>query len=293
MRVDRALSAMRRPPPRVERAALVLAAGVMIVTVVWLLHDGRLDPSAVVPLPLVLAALVGVPVTLATNAAEFWVSAWFVDRRVSAVFALRTTILATAANLLPLPGGPLVRVHALHRQGVAVTSASAATAAVGLSWLGLAGLVAAAGASHAGAAAWLITIFAAGGGVAVGLGLLLVSQVAVPGRRLSGAAALLLTEAVSLFAAAGRLWLVLLALGVEPSLPAVMVLAAAGVLATAVGIVPAGLGVREGLSALLATVVALPAATGFAVSLLDRLIGLVVAIPLALLLSRRVRDEVT
>ena len=292
MGAGRALTLIRRPPPRLERAALILAAVAMLISVVWLLRDGRLDPSAVAPVPLAIAALVGVPLTLATNAAEFWVSAWFIDRRVSAVFALRTTILATAANLLPLPGGPLVRVHALHRRGVAVAIASAATAAVGLSWLGLAGLVAAAGAFRAGAASWVTVVSAAGGGVALGAGLLLVVQVAVPGRRLLGSAALLVTEALSLFAAAGRLWLVLLALGVDPSVPAVMVLAAAGVLATAVGIVPAGLGVREGLSALLATFVALPAATGFAVSLLDRLVGLFVAIPLSLLLSRSVASEV-
>jgi hypothetical protein len=38
---------------------------------------------------------------------------------------------------------------------------------------------------------------------------------------------------------------------------------------------------------LLAVAVALPAATGFAVSLLDRVVGLVVAAPVALLLSWR------
>ena len=285
-RTDRVIAAMRHPSPRVERAALLLAGLVMLASLIWILASGRIDLTDLRWLPLAVAAVIGVPAALATNAAEFWASAWTVRAPVSHRSALRTTILATAANMLPIPGGPAVRVHALQRAGVALGLGTQVTLAIGLSWVGVGGLVAGFGASLAGVAAPLVAL-AGGTGVAVlvGAGTLLV-RVAAPGRAGRALGLFLVIETTSVLVAAARLYLILIALGTEAGPAAALVLAVAGILATVVGLVPAGLGVREGLSAFLATVVAVPAATGFAVSLVDRVIGLMVAGPVAFAVAR-------
>jgi hypothetical protein len=65
-----------------------------------------------------------------------------------------------------------------------------------------------------------------------------------------------------------RLWLVLLALGVEVSVRQGLALGAAAPLAAAAGVFPSGLGLAEALTAVIAPIVALPAAAGFAATAL-------------------------
>ncbi len=60
-----------------------------------------------------------------------------------------------------------------------------------------------------------------------------------------------------------------------------------GVLGSVVSIIPAGLGIREGVSALLAPTVGLSASSGFIATSINRLLGLTVLSPLAFLLSYR------
>jgi uncharacterized membrane protein YbhN (UPF0104 family) len=279
---------LRRPSARAERVALVLAATGMAVGLVSLLLTGKLELEGLRWGPVAAVAVIGVPLTVATNALEFWVTTWAVRRPVAAAAALRTTVLATAANVLPLPGGPLVRTHALQATGVRLTTAAVVTGAAGLLWVGLASVVAAWAGALAGAPDSLVWI---SGGVGLALCVaasIVVARAACRGRGWLTVVLLGFTEMLSVLTSAGRLYLVFLALGFSPDVPVVFVLAMAGVLATAVGVVPAGLGVREALSALLAVTVDVSAAVGFAVSLLDRVIGLAILVPLAAALAKRV-----
>ncbi|MCC5947075.1 MAG: flippase-like domain-containing protein [Nitriliruptoraceae bacterium] len=287
MAAGRLFSSIRRPPPVVERAALVVASIGMLIAAWLTIRSGRIDPDQLRWGPLVIAAVIGVPAAVAMNAMEFWCSAWATGTRLGWRRALRTTILATAANLLPLPGGPLVRIHALQRVGTGLGRAGQVTAGIGVIWVGVAALVAGGGAAAAGATAGLVVGALLAAASLLGAGVLMLVRASADGRRLRSVVGVLTIEAVSVLVSAARLWLVLLALGEPGTLPMVLVLAVAGVLATAVGIVPAGLGVREGLSALLAEAVGLPAALGFLASLVDRVLGLVVVAPVGLWLASR------
>jgi uncharacterized membrane protein YbhN (UPF0104 family) len=285
-RLARRLVEARRPSPRTERLLLTVASIAMVVGAVFALREGAFSIRDLRWAPLLLAALVGVPLTAMTNAGEYWLSARAAGLTLRPLEALRTTVLATAANLLPLPGGPLVRIQALRTGGIGGRVSTQVTAAAGASWVAVAGLAAALGGAITGAprgAVIPLTVLGVLAGIA-GVLLLRTSVAADRDWRLV-AGQLVVVELGSVLISAARLYLLLLAIGAPATGSGALVLALAGVLATAVGIVPAGLGVREGLSALLAVAVALPAATGFAVSVLDRVVGLVVAAPLALVLT--------
>lgn len=67
----------------------------------------------------------------------------------------------------------------------------------------------------------------------------------------------------------------------------VLTMAAVYAVTAVVGILPGGIGVREGLVAYLGTAGGLAAAAGFAASALDRLLGLAAHMPVALFLASR------
>jgi hypothetical protein len=244
-------------------AAAVLFAGGALAS--WLgldLQLGELQPG-----PLVAIALAGVPPTLALNSLETWLSARALGKRYAWRSALLITVYASAANMLPLPGGAMVRIAGLRAAGAGWSRGGAVTLAIALVWLGAAfGLGAAATAGPVPLLAGGFTL-AGAAGLGVGLGWL---------RTLSGGWATgLRVLAVKLAAIAvtlGRIWLALAALGVAAGLAQVSVFAVADVLGSAVSIVPAGLGVREAVSAGLAPAVALAPAAAFLAAALNRLI---------------------
>ena len=258
----------------------------MAIAAVFALGDGEIAWSEVRWWPLVLAATVAVPLTLMTNAAEFALSARFVGQRIGPVSAMRTTLLATAANLLPLPGGAIVRVRALALVGVQMGNATLATLLMAAGWVGVAAALATIGMRLAGASGVVVSVGAGLAVVSLGAGVMMVARLSRDRRVSYGWFVLVLAvELLSVTVAAARILLVMVALGFEASVGVALTLALAGVLANVVGVVPAGLGVREALSAGLAVLVALPASVGFLVSLLDRIVGLVVAAPAAFVVA--------
>jgi uncharacterized membrane protein YbhN (UPF0104 family) len=83
----------------------------------------------------------------------------------------------------------------------------------------------------------------------------------------------MLLEGVAILITAGRLALAFSALGEVVSIGSSVVLALSGVVASAVGIFPAGLGLREWLAAVLAPIVNVEPASAFLASALDRIVG--------------------
>jgi uncharacterized membrane protein YbhN (UPF0104 family) len=76
--------------------------------------------------------------------------------------------------------------------------------------------------------------------------------------------------------AGGRLLLTLWGLGYSASVTQGVALSLAGSLGSAVGFLPAGLGVRELLAAGIGPIVGLPAAVSLVATAVDRVLGLVV-----------------
>jgi uncharacterized membrane protein YbhN (UPF0104 family) len=266
-------------------AALLLFVGGSILGVVSLPrveHEPRWELLAIV-------GLVGVPLTLVLNAAEYQVTAAILGYRVPFVPALRIGVLATAANMLPIPGAVLVRARAIRKLGasygkIALSAGIVATCFIGTVCLLAGGVLVASGQLGVGwplaGAGLLLLVFA--------LATLVAERGPRQGVRLLFAAGARATGAILVKAV--RLYLVLVALGYEAGVTQALTLTLAAVVVTALGFFPGGLGAAEVLSAALSPLVGLSAAVGFVASAVDRLIsmfGLAVITGSVLLFDRR------
>jgi uncharacterized membrane protein YbhN (UPF0104 family) len=263
----------RRPGPGQRRlglaAALVLFVGGTVLGVLSLPHveqEPRWELLAVV-------GLFGLPLTLAVNAAEYQVTAAILGYRVPFATALRVGALATAANLLPIPGAVLVRAHAIRRLGAPYGKIVLSTGAVGICFVGTTCLMAGGVLVASGELTF--------GGILVGAGLLLLALalamlVRERGSR-TGVRLLLATAARAtgaIVVKAGRLYLILVAFGYEAGVTQALTLTLAAIIALALGFFPGGLGAAEALGAALSPLVGLSAAVGFVASAVDRLISI-------------------
>lgn len=285
----------RTPTSRRARGVLLVIAGVVTVGAAVLAVD-RLDLTLdrLRPGWLVLAALLATPVTIALNAAELRATAAASGADPAQVGwprATRTVVLATAANLLPVPAGAALRVQVLHTAGARLASAAGVQVAAAALWVGLS-LVLAGGAlvtteliDTAGVAGVPVTVAGwlalVGGVVLVGAGVLLVGRTATT-RPLAAAGWLSLVELGTALVQAARLWLVLLGLGVAATATQALVIGTASPVAAAAGFFPGGIGLAELLSAVVAPLSGLDPAAGLLAVAVARLLGLAVTVPVAL-----------
>jgi uncharacterized membrane protein YbhN (UPF0104 family) len=216
--------------------------------------------------------------TLVLNALEHAATARLAGGRERFLAAMRVSVYGNIANLLPLPGSVLVRVQALRNRGHRGTVALGATAAVGVCWISVSFVLA--GGLLVGArpllGAGLLAGAAAGGVVCV-----------VWGRRLPARRPapiwfeVVLIEAAKVAVQAFRLHLALVALGASPTLSQSFALGIAVSVSSATAFLPAGLGVREAIATGLGALVGLPAAVALLATVVDRAVGLVMALPLS------------
>jgi polysaccharide pyruvyl transferase WcaK-like protein/uncharacterized membrane protein YbhN (UPF0104 family) len=270
--------------PRVRRAILLVAtlgfAAGIVVSI-------RAQPGMFSDLhlsPVLLVVAIVIPATVFFNAYEFLLSARLIGRRIGLHSALETTIIGSVANMLPLPGGSIVRVAALKAAGAELKHGISTILFLTLIWLGVAF-------TYAGA--WVIVLgktlvgalFVAGGaGV-------LVASFATTWRLLKQwqvPMQLLATKLVIVLLDAARNLLCLWALGADANFAQASALAVSGVLGSAVSVVPAGLGVREGVAAAMAPLVGLAASSAFLAMTLSRVLGLATTAPVAAFLAWRV-----
>jgi hypothetical protein len=194
-----------------------------------------------------------------------------IDQDVGWWEALELTTFATAANLLPIPGGAIVRVRELGARSGNFRSAAVAIATVALFWLGAALLVAAFGLGVLGHS-FTMAIFCCTALLALGFGAYVAPKSnAHPVRTLIALASI--EGAISL-AAGVRIAAIMAGLGLKASLPTAMVLATSGPIAALVGIVPGGLGLQELVAGVLAPLAAAAPEAGAASVAADRVIGL-------------------
>jgi hypothetical protein len=237
--------------------------------------------------PALFLVLVAVPVTIMLNAYEFVLTGRLVGCEIRFAPAIEISILGTAANLLPLPGATMVRVAALKAAGAGYGEGTKATLLVAGLWAGIAFVF---------AGAWMVRLGV--GPVAVlfvvmglvvwlgcfGYGVWRCQGATLPVSLSLAKVALVTTDAL-------RMFICFSALGLTVVFDQAGALAVAGFLGNAVSIVPAGLGIREAVSAGLAPLVGLGASMAFLAAALNRLLGLITVVPLAIgiLLSRRGR----
>jgi len=185
--------------------------------------------------------------------------------------AIPIAVYASLAEVLPLPGGAIVRTGALVSSGARVGQSSLVVIVTAILWISIAATGAGLYLVYVGEISGLVLVIPAVLAVAGVLVWLLVKAgwkitILTLGHRLTG---LLL---VSL-----RLKLSFMVLGVTLSLENTLPFAFAGIAGSASAIAPAGLGIGESLSALLATVAATAPTAAFLAAALNRTTGLVVA----------------
>jgi uncharacterized membrane protein YbhN (UPF0104 family) len=216
---------------------------------------------------------IGVPTIAVLNSLEYHLMGKLVDHKVGAWDAMRVTVVASAANLLPIPGAAVVRMQGLRKGGARVSHALNATAVIGLGWLGMTAVIA--GAVEVTARPWFTLAFV-GSGVALLIGAWLLvarSRGAIYATRTLGRLAAIETGFV--LVSGLKLFLTAHALHLHCSPAQGISLTSAAVVASAAGLLPGGLGLREALAAALAPAIGMPAAVGLVITAIDRIVSLV------------------
>ena len=272
----------RQRPPRWLLAVAIAAIAAGAFFAIRSLPD---DLEHFVWWPIAAIAVLVVPgVTL--NGYEYLVTARLSGVTVRLLAAVRIAIYGTAANLLPLPGASLVRIEAMRRSGASLGRATKSTAAVGVAWL--AASLVAAGLVLLPRGLIALPPLAAG---AAALAVLVAVLARGRTRRetLRAVATILAVELAFVVTAAAKLWFAMTAIGADPSVAAALTIGVSGVLASATGFLPGGLGLREGLAAALGPLVGIDPSIAFLAVLIDRIVSLsaLALIATAMLASER------
>jgi len=229
--------------------------------------------------PFFVVMFVAVPISIVLTALEMILTGRLLMQDFSFTQAIKISILGGAANMLPLPGGTVVRIAALREKGAPVAHGLRVTVIAGAIWLGVAFLF---------SGLWMLSFSALAsfammlaGAVALAAGFIFGVKIYSNPGVLSQITAVKFTATVL---EAIQVMLCFQALGLSAGFAAAATLSASGVVGSAVSIVPAGLGVREIVSASLASIIGLSAAYGFLAASLNRVAGLIVLCVLALIL---------
>lgn len=262
---------------------VLLATALLVGGTVWTWRATDLSLGDLAPLPALAILLVLAPATLLVNALEHREIARGLGHRITPSSATRVTVIATAANLAPAPGAVITRAADLKRRGSAAREIGAGLASAGALWVAAATGAAAVvlafrGETAAAGVAGVASIGAAAAGVLLGRGAGFTAETMVR---------LLAVEVLTIPIGAARLALGMRVLGEALPIADAFVLAAAPTLAAAAGVVPGGIGLAEGLTALIAPLVEAAPAVAFAAVALNRVLGLIVTAVAGLIVGRR------
>lgn len=249
---------------------LIAAAAAFLVGLVLSIQAQPQVLSQLQWFPILLIALIIVPATLTLNAMEFALSARMIGHSIRFGPALETTIVGTAANLLPLPGSTIVRVAALKAAGATLTRGFSTTALTAVIWIGVAF-------GYAGLWSLQIGGWLPGFGLAITGSAVLAASALIASRYFDSphiVLVLILNRLGLVSLDAVRTYLAFAALGEASTLAQASILTVSTVLGYCVAFVPGGLGVREGIAALIAPLLGLQSASAFLAISLSRIVGL-------------------
>ncbi|MBK7167172.1 MAG: hypothetical protein IPH81_18440 [Candidatus Microthrix sp.] len=246
----------------------------LVVFVSWRAWQGA-EFGDVSVLALMAVGVLTVPLLLAADAAEFALQGAMVGVHLPAVESVRQVSRANVANLLPLPGGPVLRQRVLSTRGAGQRSAARAQLITGIWWLAC-GLTVSGLALMAAADRWWI------GGLALlgGLGFGGIGWTVRPRAATAWPAG---------FARDGRageggdrsdsVWIVALLLGAELRWLGALSTAFSTPAAAALGIFPSGIGAREALVGGVAELIGASAALLFLAATIERVVATVAMLP--------------
>jgi hypothetical protein len=269
------LERVRRNRQRWQRRLVLLAIVAVVAGCGWSLENLELRWSDVRWAPLLTIAAVVVPLSIAYSALNMMLMGHAAKVPMGFRQGVKVSVFAQLAEILPIPGGALVRGAALVRAGSSTARSAELVIAFSLLWISC-------GAAGAGIAlaelGWPAHTLTAGGGASA---LAICGWLAARfGVHVAVTAAALRVLGVALVA--WRFVLAFAVIGVAMPWVDSPTFAFAVILGSAASLIPAGLGVSEGLSALIAQPAGVAPAAAFLAAALSRLLGLAVNIVLAL-----------
>lgn len=262
------LSNVRAVVERHRLPILIIAFALFLFGTVWSIHKLDLDLASIEFVPIVLVLLVLVPVGLLVSSWNLMVLARIVGTRITLYDAIAATAFGRVAEIMPVPGAALVRAGALLKSGAGVGGTLSVLAWSSIMALAMAGLLAGiAFFQHDLVAATILT----GASIAGFLfSVFWVARRAPP----SVLASLLLVRVAMLSLSVMRILACFAAVSITTSVSQALIFVVGVTLTTQAGIVPAGLGVGEAVSAALALLVGMSPAGAFLASALNRICGL-------------------
>ncbi len=267
-RINRALKDRR------VRAACFAAAAVLFAYGLYRAIDRRPDLLDNLQWLPIAGTLMLVPVTLLLMTIRFMVSCRAIGSQITLRSSWKVVILGSAANILPIPGGIMVRVAAMSRGGASLGKSIGINLDLTVCWLGVAALYSAVAAAAVGNSPLGMVFLCIGAG-SVGLSMWLLIR-----RTGRGAMSVTLAgiQTIATLVDIVRVWLCFQALGLTEHLVKVMGLSISSVAGSIVTVIPAGLGVREWVAALLAPVFQLAPEAAYLGSTLNRIAVLAVVL---------------
>lgn len=227
-------------------------------------------------------ALLGVglgmmPLVLALNGVEFKLQASMVGVHLGWTETARYVGQASVANMLPLPGGPVLRHRVLAARGASQRMAVRAQLMTAIWWLA-AGLAISGVAFVAAADRWWLGLAMATGGAALGVVGWTMRPKSID--RTGDLGWLALVETATVIVGAFRFWAVALLIGASLDAAGALSMAFTTPAAAALGIFPSGIGAREALIGVSAEVIVADASLLFLAATIERVVSLVAAVPI-------------
>jgi uncharacterized membrane protein YbhN (UPF0104 family) len=251
---------------RLEWIALVIAVVVLAVGLAYALRAWPVSWGEIQWPWLAGVLLLGVPLIALANAYRFDLSFRLAGQQRRFGTLLRAAVLSSAANMLPLPGGLLVRIAYLQNAETGLRRATWITFTVSAVWIALACLMTALALAALGSYMLSAVMF--------GSGLLLTGWSLWSLSNLPGGWRVLLRlvplETVVFAVQATRFLWCFFAIGYEGAWIQGLALSVANVSGAVVSIVPAGLGINELTAVLIAPFAGLEPGATFIAVLLDR-----------------------
>ncbi|MEQ8820380.1 MAG: lysylphosphatidylglycerol synthase transmembrane domain-containing protein [Sumerlaeia bacterium] len=265
----------------------LLAAGLFLYGIVLSI---RRRPDLLLGLDwlyLLAVVMILIPATLLLLAYKFIFLVRYLGADISFLDAFRTVVMGAAGNLLPVPGGLMVRVAVLRSKGIPIGKSVAINIDLTIFWIGCALLLSSVGAFFQQKAGFGFG-FLGGGLLVLGIAAGLIY------RKTKSRESLWvffgLQFAGSLIDSL-RVWVCMLSMERATSLSSVFGLSLASVSGSLATVVPAGLGVREWVAAFLAPVFQLPPESAYLGTALNRFLSLGVVFLISLFFLVQARSK--
>lgn len=261
-----AIARLKEQRARLRVPLLVLALVVFVSGAAISIDRLELSPSDFVLGPLLLLALGVVPLTIAYSSINMMLMGKAVGAPIGFIEGMRISVFAQVAELLPIPGGAIVRTAALMNHGAGTLRSTGIVLAFALMWVCVAAVGGGLALQSTGIAGQALLVTGLAG--SIGACVWLTSQF---GWRIALVALVLRVLGIALISV--RTVLAFAAIGLALAWTDSLAFAFAVILGSAASIVPAGVGIGEGIAALLAVSLSVAPEAAFLAVGLARLVG--------------------